>query len=158
MALLVAVGLILFVFESHVPRPLPWMKLGLGNLAVLLALVLYGSWAALVVVSVKVFLGSLFVGSFLGPAFFLAAGGGIVSAGTMGLVHYLWRRYFSVVGISILGAVSHNLIQLILAYLLFVKQVELLFLLPVFLISGLVTGGLVGLLAHWILIRKAFFL
>ena len=41
LALVAGTALVLFVIEAAVPRPLPWMKLGLGNGAVLLALMLF---------------------------------------------------------------------------------------------------------------------
>ena len=43
LGLLTAMALILFLVEATLPRPLPWMKLGLGNAAVLAALLLFGA-------------------------------------------------------------------------------------------------------------------
>jgi len=57
--LLSSAAVILFVLEGLAPRPLPWMKLGLGNLPVLVALLIYGVGAAFGVSGVKLLLGGL---------------------------------------------------------------------------------------------------
>ena len=152
-ALLIAVGLILFVFESYVPRPLPWVKLGLGNVATVLALLLYGPGAAFEVTALRVILGSLFVGALLSPTFLLALGGGVTAATTMSIVRRLWGDRFSPVGLSIWGALGHNAAQLTLAYLVLVRSSGLFSLIPMFLLSSVFAGGLIGLLAHLILRR-----
>ena len=152
-ALLIAVGLILFVVESYAPRPLPWVKLGLGNIATVLALLLYGSRAAFEVTVVRVTLGSLFVGVLFGPAFLLALGGGLAAAGMMSIVRCVCGDRFSAVGLSIWGALGHNGAQVVLAYLLLVRSTGVFSLIPMFLLSSVLAGGLIGLLAHLILRR-----
>ena len=57
---------------------------------------------------------------------------------------------FSVVGLSIWGALAHQLCQLALAYA-YIGQSGLFALLPLSLVSGLLSGGLIGLLAWWTL-------
>ena len=49
LGLMASAAIVLFVFESLAPRPLPWMKLGLGNLPVLVSLLSFGSGPALAV-------------------------------------------------------------------------------------------------------------
>ena len=83
LALLASVGLILFMFEGILPRPFPWLKIGLGNVASLLALFLYGAGGALAVTGIRVFLGSLLIGTFLSPAFLLSSGGALASWAVM---------------------------------------------------------------------------
>ena len=152
-ALLIGVGLVLFVFESYVPRPLPWVKLGLGNIVTVLALLLYGPRAAFEVTVLRVVLGSLFAGTMLSPTFLLALGGGLAATTTMSLVRKLWGNRFSPVGLSVWGALGHNLAQLMLAYLLLIRNSGLFSLTPVFLLSSVLAGGSIGLLAHLILRR-----
>ena len=53
---------------------------------------------------------------------------------------------FSILGISVAGGVSHNIGQLIVASLI-VENTSLLYYAPALLISGVVTGLLIGLLA-----------
>ncbi len=147
-ALLSSAGLILFVFEAYVPRPFPWMKLGLGNITTLLCLYMYGIKDASLVTGVRIFFGGLFSGSFLGPTFILSLGGAIVSLTAMSLVEKRLGRYFSPVGVSVFGALGHNIAQLVLAYLVIIKSVKIIFLLPMFLLSSVGTGAIIGILVY----------
>ncbi|MEC8645799.1 MAG: Gx transporter family protein [Candidatus Latescibacterota bacterium] len=147
--LLAAAAVVLFVFEGLAPRPLPWMKLGLGNLPVMLALMGYGPLAALAVSVLKLFIGGLLSGSLANPAFFIGAGAGMCSWLVMSAAWALGRSIFSAVGLGIWGAVTHQLAQLALAYI-YIGQWGIWTLLPVALLGGLISGILIGLLAHWV--------
>jgi heptaprenyl diphosphate synthase len=147
--LLAAAAVVLFVFEGLAPRPLPWMKLGLGNLPVMLALMGYGPLAALAVSVLKLFIGGLLSGSLANPAFFIGAGAGMCSWLIMSAARVLGRSIFSAVGLGIWGAVTHQLAQLALAYI-YIGQWGMWTLLPVALLGGLISGILIGLLAHWV--------
>ena len=143
-------ALVLFVFESLVPRPLPWMKLGLGNLAVLLALLVYGFLAALGVSAIKLLVGGLISGSLGGPAFVIAGGAGMASLAVMAGAFKSKPELFSPVGLSALGALIHQSVQLLLAYL-YIGHASLFSLLPIFLATGLSSGIIIGLLVYWTL-------
>ena len=151
--LLAAAAVVLFVFEGLAPRPLPWMKLGLGNLPVMLALMGYGPLAALAVSVLKLFIGGLLSGSLANPAFFIGAGAGMCSWLVMSVARVLGRSIFSAVGLGIWGALTHQLAQLALAHL-YIGQWGMWTLLPVALLGGLISGILIGLLAHWVYDRS----
>jgi heptaprenyl diphosphate synthase len=150
LGLLGSAALILFVLEGLAPRPLPWMRLGLGNAAVLLALLVQGTGAGLAVAAIKALGGGLLSGGFGGPAFVIGGGAGMASVLIMGLVQRWAGGLFSPVGISILGALTHQCVQLGLAYLFYVRQSGLWALLPIFLLIGLVSGTLIGLVVSWV--------
>ncbi len=150
LAFVAGTALVLFVIEAAVPRPLPWMKLGLGNGAVLLALMLFGVRQAFVVASIKIGVGGLLTGSLAGPAFVISAGAGMASLSIMGLARHAPGWFLSPIGISIMGAVTHQGTQLLLAYV-YIDQPGLFSLLPLFLVGGLLSGALIGLVVYWIL-------
>jgi len=150
-ALLVATGLVLFMFESVIPRPLPWMKPGLANTAGLLALYLFGAREAAGVTLLRVVVGALLLGTFFSPAFFLSLGGGVTAVMAMALARHFGEGLFSIVGVSVCGAACHNLAQLSLAYVLIVHRPELFLLLPAMVIAAVFTGIVVGLVSHLIL-------
>ncbi len=141
----------MFVFESLIPYPMPWMRLGLGNTATLLALFMFAPREALLVTLIRVVAGSLVVGRFFTPSFLLSLCGGLASLGAMSLVLRFLYPQFSPVGISIFGALAHNLAQLAVVYLLWVKETQILFLLPMFLFSSVATGFVTGALAFLVL-------
>lgn len=150
LGLFTSAALALFVFEQLIPRPLPWMKLGLANLAVLLALLIQGPAAALVVQLAKWLVGSLLAGSLGGPAFVIAGAAGLGSWAAMALARRWTGRLFSPLGLSLIGAAVHQTLQLGTAGL-YIQQLGLLALLPLSLLSALVSGALIGLLAGAIL-------
>ena len=152
LGLLTAMALILFLVEAALPRPLPWMKLGLGNAAVLAALLLFGAGPALAVSLTKLLVGGLLSGGLAGPAFVIGASAGVASVAAMALLMRLAPRLLSPVGLSVAGALVHQCTQLAVAagYL---GHTGLFSLLPMFLVSGVVTGLLTGLVTYFALRR-----
>ncbi len=148
MSFLVTVASILFSIETLIQSPIPGVRLGLANIATILSLKWWGIKEALIILLMRVLIGSFLTGRFLQPVFLFSLSGGLVAAVVMGLVMVYGNRVFSLIGISILGALFHNLTQILVAYFLYVRQVEIFFLLPLFIFSSLVTGILIGFLAY----------
>ncbi|HXG00048.1 MAG TPA: Gx transporter family protein [Bacteroidota bacterium] len=146
-ALLSAVGIALFVIESYIPMPLPFLKIGLANVSSVVALMLVGTTSMMSVVTLRIVLGSLLIGTFMGPAFVLALSGGVASAIVMAIVRKMFRGLFGVIGISLLGAVTHVLVQLAVVRFVFVQNASVFHLLPLMLASSVVGGLVVGYLA-----------
>ena len=138
---------ILFAVESVINLPIPWFRLGLANAVTVLALEWWGIREALVIVSLRSVLGSVLTGKLFHPDFVFSFVGGIVAALAMSLIVVFGRKWFGFVGISIIGALAKNATQLMLAYTLFVRQIRLLSILPLFFISSLISGLIVGLIS-----------
>jgi heptaprenyl diphosphate synthase len=153
LSLLIGLGLILFLFESFIPRPLPWLKPGLAHIATLIAIYMMGMSEAMIVVVTRVLVGSLLLGSLFNPAFVLSIGGGITATLAMGLAHRYFSRTFSIFGISILGAVVHNLTQLLLVQILIVHRVEIFYLAPFMILSSIFTGFIVALVSYLLILK-----
>ncbi len=147
-AVLAAYALALSGFERLIPTPIPWLRLGLANIITLAALMLYGFRTAMTVTLIRVILASLFTGTFLGPAFILSFGGGVSSTAAMGVAHRAFGRMFGPVGLSLIGALFHNLAQLALAYLLFIQRIEAVVIIsPILLLLGTFTGVINGVIS-----------
>jgi len=153
LALITSLGLVLFLFESLIPTPLPWLKPGLAHVATLVALYILGIRSAFIVVVLRILVGSMMLGTLFNPAFLLSFCGGIAATLSMVLLKQFLSVYFSIFGISICGAVVHNLTQLILVERVIVKRLEIFYLIPVMIISGVVTGFIVAVLSY-LLISK----
>ncbi len=154
--MLAAAGAVIFVFESMIPTPLPWAKLGLSNIAVLLALVFWGFPEALAVSWLRIVVGGLFTGTLLSPAFAFGICGGLFAASTMWLLYKYCRRQFSPVGISIAGAAAHSVGQIMAAKALFIRHPGIWNLLPIMILISVFSGALVGFIAYYILARLSF--
>jgi heptaprenyl diphosphate synthase len=147
-ALLSAYAIGLHGFESLLPTPIPWLRLGLANIITLVTLLLYGMRPAIMVTLIRVIVVSLFTGTFLGPAFVLSLAAGIMSTLAMGSALFLSPGLFSVIGLSIIGAFFHNIIQLVLAYFLFIQRIEAILLItPFILLIGTLTGTVNGIIS-----------
>ncbi|MDO9081205.1 MAG: Gx transporter family protein, partial [Desulfuromonadales bacterium] len=140
LALLLAMATALHVLEGLFPIPLPFpgVKLGLANIVTLLVLYLYDLRAAITVAIARVLLGSLLGGTFFAPAFFLGLTGAVLSTLVMALL-VKKTSCFSPLGISLSGAVSHNLGQLLMASFLLQNQ-AIFFYLPILLLGAIPTG------------------
>ena len=143
LALLVSIGLVLSIIESTFPPllPVPGAKLGLANISTVIALYTFGPSMALEVTVLRCVLGGLLRGSVVG--LLLSLSGGLASTLVMIMLFLLVRRYLSVVGVSVAGAVTHNIAQLSAAYLL-VSHAALFYYLPYLMIVSVPTGLFVG--------------
>ncbi len=81
---LVAMSIVIHSVEMFIPSPLPWLRFGFANIIVLTAIAMFGLRVGLMVTILRVFLGTILMGTFLTPAFFLGMGGGIGSTLVMG--------------------------------------------------------------------------
>jgi heptaprenyl diphosphate synthase len=147
LALLVSVGLVLSIIESTFPPllPVPGAKLGLANIATVIALYLFGARMALEVTILRSLIGGLLRGSVVG--LFLSFSGGLVSTLVMIAIFAVFDGTFSVIGVSVTGAVAFNVVQLLAAYLL-VRNAALFYYLPYLILIAVPTGLFVGFAAR----------
>ncbi|MDD3404541.1 MAG: Gx transporter family protein, partial [Hespellia sp.] len=153
---LIALALIFSYIESLIPLmvliPVPGIKLGLPNLIVLIALYKMGVKEAYLLSVVRVILAGFIFGNMFSILYSLA--GGLLSLTVMALLKRSDK--FSVLGISTAGGVMHNAGQLLVA-IAALETVSIAYYFPVLLISGLVTGLLIGVIANETLSRLTFF-
>ena len=143
MALLTALAVALSAFERTIPLPiaLPGVKLGLANVVTLTSLFVLSLPDAALVVVLRVLLGSLLLGSF--SAFLFSAAGAALSYVVMAWLKTKCSNVFSIVGISVAGAVAHNMGQLMAAAAV-MQNLKILSYLPFLLIAAVLTGIAIG--------------
>lgn len=140
LSLLATFAIVVHSLEMVFPSPLPWLRLGLANIITLVTLILFGLKAGLFVTIIRVLVGSFLSGSFLNPGFFLSLSGGIMSTLAMGFIISIFKNAFSPIGVSLIGAFTHNLTQIAVAYLMIVKRKEIFLLTPIILGFAILTG------------------
>ena len=150
LALLLALATVIHTAEALLPVTVVWFRFGFANVIGLSTLYLFGFGDALFITIARIFLGSLITGMFGSPAFLLSAAGGTCSILVMGLAYQTCGRTFSEVGISVLGALAHNLAQLVTAYALIVRNEGVFLLLPLLMITAIATGCLNGLATRFL--------
>ena len=148
--LMLALALIASYVESliPVPIPIPGIKLGVANSIVLILLYMTDiktSW--MVSLSRVVLMGFLF-GSMSSILYSL-------SGAVLSLLIMIWvkkRNCFTMTGVSVTGGVSHNIGQLIMAFLV-LESDAVWYYLPVLMVSGVITGSVIGILGKEIFKR-----
>ncbi len=150
----VALAMILSYIESLIPIPfaVPGMKIGLANLVVIVALYVMDEKAAISISLIRVILVSFTFANLSAMIFSLA--GALCSIICMLLLKRTGN--YSVSGVSIVGAVSHNVGQLMVAMAV-VNTVQVISYLPILIIFGVTSGFLMGMLAIMVInrIKKA---
>ena len=146
-ALLVAVCSAVSYLESFIPLSFvaPGIKLGLANSVALLLIAKRNFKGAYAVNITRILLSSLIFGSFFSLIFALSAG--VVSLTATALCSKI--KSFSVIGLSVIGGVVHNAVQLLVAY--FVTDKSVLLYTPVLIVGGVVCGIAAGTLCNLIL-------
>jgi len=142
-----AAAIALTVAEAALPSPLPGIKPGLANIIVLVVLARYGWRDAAWVSLLRVVAGSLVIGQFLAPGFFLALSGALCSLAVLALAQHLPPRFFGPVSASVLAAFAHIGGQILLARVWLVPHDGVFYLVPLFATTALVFGAINGLVA-----------
>ena len=136
--ILTALAMIFSYIESLIPIPLPvpGVKLGIANIAIISVLYLLGSGQALLVNLLRITLTAVF-----------SMAGGMLSL----LVMVILKKsgHFSIVGVSVAGGVFHNVGQITAAVFL-MDTTAIYYYLPVLLIFGIVTGIIIGLMGGYV--------
>lgn len=148
--LMLALALIASYVESliPVPIPVPGIKLGVANSIVLILLYYANIKTAWGISVARVLLSGFLFGSLSSILYSLS--GAILSLLIMSVIKK--RDCFTMTGVSVAGGVSHNIGQLIMAFLV-LESSALWYYLPILLLSGCVTGGLIGILGKEIFKR-----
>ena len=148
-AVFTAAAIVLSIFESLLPA-LPFLppgaKLGISNVASMSVAGALGIPSAMLVAVLK----SLFVGLTRGfTAFLMSFFGSVLSTLVAGLLLKLNRNPFGFIGIGILGALTHNMSQLAVAY--FLTGAPVFYYLPIIVIASIIFGSVTGLMLKIVL-------
>ena len=155
-ALLGAFCFLLSAIEYMLPKPMPFMRLGIANLPILLAVDLLPFPWFLTLALVKVIGMSVISGSLFSYIALFSLAGTMMAALVMWGARKLGGRWISQIGVSILGAMTSNAIQIFIARWLVFGQAAWL-IAPLFLAMGLVTGTALGIFAEHFARHSAWF-
>ena len=147
LALLAAASVLLSTIELLIPKPLPFLRIGLANLPILVGLTVLPTSAVLALAALKVIGQGMVNGTLFSYVILLSGAGGCASVLLMLAAQRLFGRRVSLIGTSVLGALGSNLVQLLLASLIAFGSGALL-IGPPFLIAGLVSSIALGALAE----------
>lgn len=150
LGVLTAAAIVIGIVESYIPSiGIPGVKLGLANIMILVTLYELGILEAVFVDLLRVVVVGLVRGTIFGMGFFMSLAGAVLSLGIM-IVFYLLIKKFSIIGVSVIGALFHVFGQ-ILVSLIYLGTSYVFYYLPVIALSAIVTGVLVGITANLII-------
>lgn len=149
-AIFAAVAVVLSLVESLIPvnMSVPGAKLGLANIMVLTCLYFLRARDAFMMVLLKTLLTAFIFGTF--SSFLFSIMGALFSFAAMWFLLLVGRRRLSVIGISIVGGIAHNIGQLTAAALYF-STTKIFYYLPMLLIMGVLTGIAVGIAVRYLI-------
>ena len=139
-ALAILMGYVEMMFPM--PIPIPGVKLGLANVVVIIMMYFMDVKGAFFISLIRVFLSGLLFAGFAGLLYSLA--GAMLSFAVMALLKKTGK--FSIIGVSLAGGVFHNVGQVAVAAMV-VENVKMAYYLPFLLVSGVVTGIVIGIVA-----------
>ncbi len=140
--LLTTVALLLSYVERMlaIPMIVPGMKLGLANVAVLIALYILDNKTAFSISILRILISALLFTGF--ASFLYSASGALLSFTVMAFCKK--TNIFSMIAVSILGGISHNIGQIIIACII-VENIGLFYYMPFLIILGIATGFITGI-------------
>lgn len=121
----------------------PGVKLGLANLAVVMVMYIFGNREAIIVNLIRILIVGLLFTNLFSILFSIA--GAVISFLLMVLAKRTGK--LSVMGVSVIGGVSHNIGQIIVAAFV-VETYSVIYYVPVLIVAGVVTGMINGIVSE----------
>lgn len=151
LSMLISLSVVISIIESYIPilnSVIPGIRLGLSNIIIIFVLYKYSFKDSLYVSIVRVFLIGLLRTGIFSISFFFSISGALFSI----IFMYLFKKIkiFSVVGVSIVGSITHSLGQILIAIFMLNNE-NIIYYLPYLLAFSIPTGVITGLISNKIL-------
>lgn len=151
LSMLISLSVVISIIESYIPifnNIIPGLRLGLSNVIILYVLYKYSFKESLYVSIVRVLLVGLLRTGLFSITFFFSLSGATLSIISMYIVKKI--KKLSIIGVSIIGAITHSIGQIIIAILI-LKNNNIVYYLPYLLIFSIPTGIITGIIAKKVL-------
>lgn len=148
-SILASICFFLSLIEAFIPKPLPFLRLGIANLPLILGLVILSSKEYFALGILKILGQALISGSFLSYIFIFSLVGTLASM--LGM-YFLYKLLFkkslvSFIGISCFGSILSCISQSFIGYYWILGE-GMKFVFPIFFIFSAITGFLLGLFSN----------
>ena len=149
-ALFAALSLFLSIIELVIPKPIPFFRLGLANLPLLVALTMFTRRDFALLILLKIFGQGIVSGTLFSYVFLFSSAGSLSSGVVMLILRRWYPNRITLVGIGVLGAFASNSAQLFFASaFIFGRSTWLIA--PLFLLVGTLSGTVLGAIAGYLL-------
>lgn len=147
LSMLLALSVVLNIIESMIPffsGTIPGLKVGLANVVILFVLYTFSFKDALTLSILRVLLVGILRTGLFSITFFFSIAGAVLSIVVMFFAKKITK--LSIIGVSILGSISHSIGQILVAIIL-VRNMNILYYLPWVLLFSIPSGILVGFIS-----------
>lgn len=148
--MLISLAFIFSYLEAVIPIPIPvpGVKLGLANLVTIVGLYTVGVKGTAAVSLIRIVLVGCTFGNLFSMVYSLAGG----ALSLLLMIAFRRTKWFSQIGVSIIGGIGHNIGQISIAALV-VQTAGVFYYLPFLMVAGVVAGAVVGLLGGLVTVR-----
>ena len=146
LSMLLALSVALNIIETFVPLfngIIPGLKLGLANIVILISLYIYGFNDTLLLSILRVFIVGILRTGLFSMSFFFSLSGAILGICMMFVAKKISK--LSIIGISIVGSLSHTIGQILIAVIFY--NINMIYYMALSLILSIPTGIIIGFLA-----------
>lgn len=145
LTLLSAMAIAINIFESTYLAFMPFgIRFGLANIIALITMELFGIKEMVLINFMRVVLGALLRGTIFGSTFWISAGG--VTLSCLCLILMRKALKFPIYSTSMVSAIGHSVGQVVIVMFIY-KQIGMMTIIPMLLISSIPTGILTGMIA-----------
>lgn len=145
-SMLGGLALFLSLIEHVIPKPIPFIRIGLANIPILISLILLTPKETIYLILIKSIGSSLVTGTIFSWIFLYSLSGSMISGIIMLIFYKLLKHRVSMIGLSLLGALSNNLVQIFMATLFLGSGAKYIGI-PI-LITGFISGLVIGYLSN----------
>lgn len=151
LAAFLALSVVLSLIESFIPiinGSFFGIKVGISNVVFIYILYKYSYKEAIFLSVLRVILVGMIRTGIFNTTFFFSLSGALVSMTMMFLFKKITK--LSIIGISIIGSISHMMTQLFCTFL-FIENFNILYIMPLILVSSCITGIITGIISKMLI-------
>ena len=153
LALLSGCCVFLSMIEYIIPKPVPFMRLGIANIPVMISLEIFSPALSIILVLLKILGQGIITGTVFSYIFIFSFAGSIAGGCAMILIRSILKTRISMVGVSVTGAFASNIAQLITANFMIFGDSALIIAPPVIMI-GTLSSLIIGIFAESFISRS----
>ncbi len=146
-ALFAACALFLSTIEYMIPKPIPFLRLGIANIPLIIALGVFSNREYFLLLILKVLGQGLISGTIFSYIILFSLAGSFSSALIMLITYKIFKEKVSRIGISLSGAFASTISQLFISRIILFEEATYV-IAPLFLFSGLLSSIVLGIFAN----------
>lgn len=152
-SVLASISIVLGILENLFPLPIPFVRLGLSNIPIVIGVYMLELRYLILLGSIKSLVTAIFSTGFV-FRIIIAFPSIIIAVIIMFYYHKITKRFSSAISTSVLGSVTNITMQFIIIKLTLIKNLAFLKILPYFILISILTGIFIGVISNNILNKR----